>query len=103
MVSFQTKNPNLGIFWRALDCKMLIYFMAICNILQTFVIFCVHLVIFSSFGIMHQEKSGSPDFSDNSMDKVLDNFIAFIPVFSLKYLTNQTRLQYQFLLLSQCR
>jgi hypothetical protein len=29
MVSFQTKNPNLGKFWRTLDWKMLIYFMAI--------------------------------------------------------------------------
>jgi hypothetical protein len=33
MVSFQTKNPNLGKFWRALDGKMLIYFMALWNIL----------------------------------------------------------------------
>jgi hypothetical protein len=29
MVCFQTKNPNLGKFWRALDWKMLIYFMTI--------------------------------------------------------------------------
>jgi hypothetical protein len=35
MVSFQTKNPNLGKFWRAVHGKMLIYFMAIWNILQT--------------------------------------------------------------------
>jgi hypothetical protein len=39
MVSFQTKNPNLGKFWRAQDWKMLLYFMAIWDILQTFVIF----------------------------------------------------------------
>jgi hypothetical protein len=26
MVCFQTKNPNLGKFWRALDWKKLIYF-----------------------------------------------------------------------------
>jgi hypothetical protein len=32
MVSFQTKNPNLSILWRALECKMLAYFMAIWNI-----------------------------------------------------------------------
>jgi hypothetical protein len=36
MVSFQTQNPNLGKFWSALDWKMLIYFMAIWNISQTF-------------------------------------------------------------------
>jgi hypothetical protein len=36
MVSFQTKNQNLGKFRRALDWKMLIYLMEIWNILQTF-------------------------------------------------------------------
>jgi hypothetical protein len=46
MVSFQTKNPNLGKVWRALDGKMLIYFMALWNILQTFGIFSDHLVHF---------------------------------------------------------
>jgi hypothetical protein len=63
---FQTKNPNLGKFWRALDWKMLIYFMPIWNILQTFGIFYNHLLhfvftwyIFSGFGIMYQEKSGN--------------------------------------------
>jgi hypothetical protein len=39
MVSFQTKNPNLGKFWMTLDWKMLIDFTAIWNILQTFGIF----------------------------------------------------------------
>jgi hypothetical protein len=45
---------------------MLIYFMAIWNILQIFGIFYDHLVkfmfiwyIFSGFGIIHQEKSGN--------------------------------------------
>jgi hypothetical protein len=33
MVYFQTKNPNLGQFWNALDWRMVIYFMAICDIL----------------------------------------------------------------------
>jgi hypothetical protein len=32
MVYFQTENPNLGKYWNALDWKMLIYFMFICNI-----------------------------------------------------------------------
>jgi hypothetical protein len=68
MVYFQTKNPNLGKFLRALYWKMLIYFKAIWNILQTFGIFYDHLVhfmyiwyIFSGFGITNQEKSGNPD------------------------------------------
>jgi hypothetical protein len=67
MVHFQTKSPNLGKFVSALDWKMLIYFMSICNILWTFGIFYDHLVhyvfiwyIFSGFGIMNQEKSGNP-------------------------------------------
>jgi hypothetical protein len=32
MVYLQTKNPNLGKFWRALEGEMLIYFKAIWNI-----------------------------------------------------------------------
>jgi hypothetical protein len=46
MVCFQTKNPNLGKFWRVLDWKMCIYFMAIWNILWRFGTFCIHLVHF---------------------------------------------------------
>jgi hypothetical protein len=46
MVYFQTKNPNLGKFGRALDWKMFIYFMAILNILKSFGIFYDHLVYF---------------------------------------------------------
>jgi hypothetical protein len=67
MVCFQTKNHNLGKFLRALDGKMLIYFMAIWNILRPFGTFCDHLVhfvllwyIFSGFGILYQQKSGNP-------------------------------------------
>jgi hypothetical protein len=36
MVYFQTKNPNLDKFWRALDWKMLKYFMTIWYILCSF-------------------------------------------------------------------
>jgi hypothetical protein len=39
MVSFQTKNHNLGKIWRALDWKMLSYIMTIWNILLPFGIF----------------------------------------------------------------
>jgi hypothetical protein len=67
MVCFQTKNPNLDTFWRALDCKFFIYFMAVWNIswrfchsLWPFGRFCVHLVHFSGLGSMYQEKSGNP-------------------------------------------
>jgi hypothetical protein len=67
MVSFQTKNPTSGKIERALDWKMLIYFMSIWNILWTFGMFydpLVHLcsfgTFFSGFGIMYREKSGNP-------------------------------------------
>jgi hypothetical protein len=46
MVYFQTKNPNLGKFLRALERKMLIYFMVFWNILRTFGKFYDHLVRF---------------------------------------------------------
>jgi hypothetical protein len=68
MVYFQTKNPDLGKFWRGLDWKMLFYFMAIWNILRTYGIYFDNLAyfvfiwyIFSGFGIMCQEKSGNPE------------------------------------------
>jgi hypothetical protein len=68
MVSFQTKNPNSGKFWRALDWKILRYFMTICNILRTFGIFYNHLVgtlcLFATFFPVlvswTREKSGNP-------------------------------------------
>jgi hypothetical protein len=43
---FKPKNPNLGKFWRVLQWKMFGYVMAIWPILQSFGIFCCHLVYF---------------------------------------------------------
>jgi hypothetical protein len=67
MAHFQSKNPNLGKFWRFLQWKILLYFMAIWFILLPFGIFCGHFGIvygylanFSRFGMLHQEKSGNP-------------------------------------------
>jgi hypothetical protein len=63
---FQTKNPNLGKFWRDLQRKILVYFMAIGPVLRPLGILCGHLIylwlfgIFSSFGMLYQEKSGNP-------------------------------------------
>jgi hypothetical protein len=70
MICFQTKNPNLGKFWRDLQWKMLvgilvgrpfglvyghcIYFMAIWYSLWLFGIFP------PNFGMLYQEKSGNP-------------------------------------------
>jgi hypothetical protein len=44
MVYFQTKNPNMGKFWRALEWKMLVYFMTIWNNLWPFGIIYGRLV-----------------------------------------------------------
>jgi hypothetical protein len=45
MVYFQTKYPNLDEIWRALELKILLYFMPIWNIRHLFGIFYGHLVI----------------------------------------------------------
>jgi hypothetical protein len=44
MVCFQTKNPNMGKFWRVLQWKMLVHFMDIWSILQPLGILYGHLV-----------------------------------------------------------
>jgi hypothetical protein len=46
MVSFRTKNTTLGKLWSALEGKLLINFRAFWNILWTFRIFYIHLVLF---------------------------------------------------------
>jgi hypothetical protein len=43
MAYFQTKNPNLGKFWRDLQSKILVYVTVIWHILRPFGIFCGHL------------------------------------------------------------
>jgi hypothetical protein len=49
MVSFRTKNPNLGKFRRVLQWKMLVYFMDIWSTFRACVIFYGHLVYVPSF------------------------------------------------------
>jgi hypothetical protein len=60
MLYFQTKNPYLGIFWRDLELKMLVYFVSICNILQPIGTLWPFGKIFPLFGMLYQEKSGNP-------------------------------------------
>jgi hypothetical protein len=67
MVYFQTKNPNLGKFWRALEWKPLVYFyenmeylMTICCNLWQFGIVCGHLVYFSQFVMFGPRKIWQP-------------------------------------------
>jgi hypothetical protein len=67
-VCFSNQNSNLGKIFRALDWKMLIYFMAILNILRTcgidslwlFGTFCVHSVHFLRFGYHAPRKIWQP-------------------------------------------
>jgi hypothetical protein len=51
MVYFQTKNPNLGKIWKALEWRMLLYFMTIWK-------------IFRSFGVFGSSKTGNPGYLD---------------------------------------
>jgi hypothetical protein len=60
VVYFQTKIPNSGKFWRALECKMLVYFMTVWYNLWPFVIVCGHLVHFSQFGTFGSRKIWQP-------------------------------------------
>jgi hypothetical protein len=64
---FQTKIPNLGKFWKALECKRLVYSMAIWNhlkailyILWSFGDLVGNMVYFPRFGILCRKKSGNP-------------------------------------------
>jgi hypothetical protein len=63
IVCFQTKNPNLGKFMRALEWEMLVYFMALWNIflyiLWSFGNVVVVWRISPRFGKLCQEKSGN--------------------------------------------
>jgi hypothetical protein len=67
MVYFQTKNPNLGKFWRVLQWTMLVcngYVVVYCH-LKYFVAICtsyfmVIWYMFTQFGMLYQEKSGNP-------------------------------------------
>jgi hypothetical protein len=52
MICFQTKNPFFGVnSERALKGKMLVYFMAVWNILRPLGIYYGHLVMLWQFGI----------------------------------------------------
>jgi hypothetical protein len=65
MAYFHSKNPNLGLLWRALEWKILVYFRTIWNILLPFGIFygiLVYFVVIWYFSILvclDQEKSGN--------------------------------------------
>jgi hypothetical protein len=61
MVYFKTKNPNLGIFWGALEWTMLIYiFTAIWYDLLPLGIVCGNLVFFPFLVCLDQQKCGNP-------------------------------------------
>jgi hypothetical protein len=53
MANFQTKNPNLGKFWRDLRWKILVYFMAVWSI------FTAVWYVFPRFCMQCREKSGN--------------------------------------------
>jgi hypothetical protein len=66
MVCFQISN-DLVKFWRALQWKILVYFLTIWSILRPLQIFYGHMsyfvviwYVYPRFGILYQEKSGNP-------------------------------------------
>jgi hypothetical protein len=78
MAYFQTKNPNLAKFWRVLQWKMLVNYMAIWSIVRLLGIFCGHLVyfmviwyIFPRFGMLYQEKSGNTAYRRGNIPTVV--------------------------------
>jgi hypothetical protein len=84
MAYFQTKNSNLGKFWKVFQWIDLvqfvanyIYFTTIWYILWSFGIFLVFLVHFSRFSILHQEKSGNPGHTDILFLKYLREMTGF--------------------------
>jgi hypothetical protein len=60
MAYFQTKNPDLGKFWRALKWKVQVYFMSIWFILWLFGTFKVIWHIFSPFWYVVPNKNWQP-------------------------------------------
>jgi hypothetical protein len=57
MVWFQTKNPNLGKFWKVLQWKMLVHWTVSCYIFCTFGIVRGDLVYFFSFLVFCTKKN----------------------------------------------
>jgi hypothetical protein len=86
MVCFQTKNPNLGKFFQGLGLENvdvcyghlehLGYFMTIWYIV------CSFGTVFPVLGIMHQEKSGNPGYTNFYIccleDGIFDNLSAHL-------------------------
>jgi hypothetical protein len=67
MAYFQTENPNLGKFCRALECKMLVYIFYGHLEYLTAILYILwsngHVIIWYIFhrcGVLCQEKSGNP-------------------------------------------
>jgi hypothetical protein len=77
MADFQTQNPNLGKFWRALDWKMLIYleyFTILWNILLSFGIFYYPLEYFTILWNILLSFAGWPDWAIIYFGKWFENY-----------------------------
>jgi hypothetical protein len=60
MVYFHNQKANFGIFWKALGCKLLVYFIAIFGTFKSHLVFLWPFwYFFHPFGLLHQEKSGN--------------------------------------------
>jgi hypothetical protein len=68
--------------WKMLNyfIVILLYFKAIWDILWPFGIYCSHLVYFSGFGIMYQDKSGNPGLASSIADLNWFKLGSYIPM-----------------------
>jgi hypothetical protein len=76
MVYSHTKNPNLGIFWRALEWKTWVQFIVIWNILWPFVIFNGHFGNFPPFWYIESRKIWQPGYKHADVAPSSGQFIA---------------------------
>jgi hypothetical protein len=60
MVYFHTKNPDLGIFWWALECEMLVCFTTIWNSILTFVLYFMVIWYIFPFWYVRLKKIWQP-------------------------------------------
>jgi hypothetical protein len=56
-----TKKSKFWSILKALEWKILLYFVAIWYFVWSFGMFCGHLECFTHFGKLHEEKSGNPE------------------------------------------
>jgi hypothetical protein len=103
MVYFQTKDRNLGKFWRVLQWKMLVHFIDF-GLFYGHLIYCTYIryilwqcvwYIFPHFGILYQEKSGNPGSRLNPFTTATINTHDYFDGFASKLPLMQRKLKFE--------